>query len=83
MILDLSPEAFVAQLRSAVARRRHRVRAGEEHLRELDCMAGCRIGSRGEAPRTSATPRHGRGQGIAGVIVLDALFAACANALGI
>jgi phospholipid/cholesterol/gamma-HCH transport system permease protein len=86
MMLKISPEAFVTQLRSAVT--------GDEVVFGLAKslvfgiwigMTGCRLGL--AAGRNATEVGHAATQaavlGIAGVIVLDAIFAACANAWGI
>jgi phospholipid/cholesterol/gamma-HCH transport system permease protein len=85
-MLDLSTATFLAQLRSAVT--------GTEVLFGLIkslvfggwiALAGCRIGLR--AGRSSSDVGHAATaaavNGIAGIIVLDGVFAVCANALGI
>ena len=84
-MLNLSPETFIAQTRGAVA--------GSEVLFGLTksiafgaliAIAACRIGIK--AGRSSADVGHAATRaavtGIVGVIVLDAVFAVCANALG-
>ena len=84
-MLNLSPETFIAQTRGAVA--------GSEVLFGLTksiafgaliAIAACRIGMK--AGRSSADVGHAATRaavtGIVGVIVLDAVFAVCANALG-
>lgn len=85
-MLKISPEAFVAQLRSAVS--------GAEFVFGLGKSAvfgawigitGCRLGL--AAGRSTTEVGHAATQaavlGIAGVIVLDAVFAACANVWGL
>lgn len=85
-MLNISPETFIAQTRGAVA--------GSQVLFGLTksiafgaliAIAACRIGMK--AGRSSADVGHAATSaavtGIVGVIVLDAVFAVCANALGI
>jgi phospholipid/cholesterol/gamma-HCH transport system permease protein len=86
IMLRLSPQTFVSELRGAVT--------GAEMLFGLSKsivfgawigLVACRIGldaGRGTNDVGAASTRAAV-QGIAGVIVLDALFAACANAWGI
>jgi phospholipid/cholesterol/gamma-HCH transport system permease protein len=84
--LNLSAETFIAQTRSAVSV--HEVAFGlvkSLAFGALIALAGCRIGLKagrsatdvGNAATTAVVA------GIVGVIALDALFAICANALGI
>jgi phospholipid/cholesterol/gamma-HCH transport system permease protein len=86
IMLKLSPQTFVSELRGAVT--------GAEMLFGLSKsivfgawigLVACRIGL--DAGRSTndvgAASTRAAVQGIAGVIVLDALFAACANAWGI
>jgi len=85
-MLKISPEAFISQLRSAVS--------GAEFLFGLAKstvfgawigITGCRLGL--AAGRSTTEVGHAATQaavlGIAGVIVLDAVFAACANVWGL
>jgi phospholipid/cholesterol/gamma-HCH transport system permease protein len=86
MMLKISPESFITQMRSAVT--------GAEIVFGITKsvvfgawigLTGCRLGLK--AGRSATEVGHAATQaavsGIAGVIVLDAVFAACANALGL
>jgi phospholipid/cholesterol/gamma-HCH transport system permease protein len=86
IMLKLSPEAFVSELRGAIT--------GTEILFGLTKsvifgawigMTGCRIGLAAGRSSNDVGDASTRAAvtGIAGVIVLDAVFAACANAWGI
>jgi phospholipid/cholesterol/gamma-HCH transport system permease protein len=86
IMLKLSPEAFITQMRGAVT--------GAEVVFGLTKslafgawigITGCRLGMKAGRSTTEvglAATQAAVG-GIAGVIVLDAIFAACANALGL
>jgi phospholipid/cholesterol/gamma-HCH transport system permease protein len=86
VMLDMAPTVFLGQLRAAVAPTEFYI-----GLTKSVCfgvfiaLAGCRVGLR--AGRSAAdVGRAATGAvvaGIIGVIVLDAVFAACTNVLGI
>lgn len=86
IMLKLSPDAFIAELRGAVT--------GTQILFGLMKslifgawigMTGCRIGLKSGRSSNDVGDASTRAAvtGIAGVIVLDAVFAACANAWGV
>jgi len=86
LTLNLSSQIFIAQTRSAVTV--HEVLFGllkSLAFGVLIALAGCRIGLK--AGRSAADVGHAATSavvvGIVGVIALDALFAVCANALGL
>jgi phospholipid/cholesterol/gamma-HCH transport system permease protein len=86
LTLNLSSETFVAQIISAVSV--HEVLFGLAKsfaFGALIAIASCRIGLK--AGRSAADVGHAATRavvvGIVGVIALDALFAVCANALGV
>jgi phospholipid/cholesterol/gamma-HCH transport system permease protein len=86
LTLNLSPQSFVEETRSAV----HLGQFGFGLLKSvvfgaLIAMAGCRIGLK--AGRSAAAVGQAATEavvaGIVGVIAVDAIFAICANALGL
>jgi phospholipid/cholesterol/gamma-HCH transport system permease protein len=84
--LDVTSSAFLVELRDAVAGREFALGAIKSvTFGALVALAGCNIGLR--AGRSAADVGRAATSavvaGIIGVIALDALFAACANALGI
>jgi phospholipid/cholesterol/gamma-HCH transport system permease protein len=84
--LDVTSSAFLVELRDAVAGREFAIGAIKSvTFGALVALAGCNIGLR--AGRSAADVGRAATSavvaGIIGVIALDALFAACANALGI
>ena len=84
--LDVTPSAFLVELRDAVAGSEFAIGAIKSvTFGALVALAGCSIGLR--AGRSAADVGRAATSavvaGIIGVIALDALFAACANALGI
>ena len=85
-MLDLTPAAFLEQARAAVAGRQFLLGLVKSvAFGALIALAGCQIGLR--AGRTAADVGRAATTavvaGIVGVIALDAVFAVCANALGI
>jgi phospholipid/cholesterol/gamma-HCH transport system permease protein len=84
--LDVTPSAFLVELRHAVAGKEFAVGAIKSvTFGALVALAGCNIGLR--AGRSAADVGRAATSavvaGIIGVIALDAVFAACTNALGI
>ena len=84
--LDVTSSAFLVELRNAVAGSEFAIGAIKSvTFGALVALAGCSIGLR--AGRSAADVGRAATSavvaGIIGVIALDALFAACANALGI
>jgi phospholipid/cholesterol/gamma-HCH transport system permease protein len=84
--LDVTSSAFLVELQDAVAGRQFAIGAVKSvTFGALVALAGCNIGLR--AGRSAADVGRAATSavvaGIIGVIALDALFAACANALGI
>lgn len=84
--LDLTSSAFLAELVGAVAGRQFAIGAVKSvTFGALIALAGCHIGLR--AGRSAADVGRAATSavvaGIIGVIALDAVFAACTNALGI
>ncbi len=85
-MLDMSPELFIAQTRDAVTMTQ--VIFGFTKsiaFAALIAIAGCRIGLKAGRSTTDVghAATHAVVVGIVGVIVVDAIFAVCANALGI
>ena len=85
-MLDLTPAAFLEQTRDAVAGRQFMFGLLKSiAFGALIALAGCHIGLR--AGRSAADVGHAATTAvvasIVGVIALDAVFAVCANALGI
>jgi phospholipid/cholesterol/gamma-HCH transport system permease protein len=86
MMLKLSPEAFITQLRSAVTE--GEVIFGLSKSLVFGAwigITGCRLGLKAGRGATDVgnAATQAAVTGIAGVIVLDAIFAACANAWGL
>jgi phospholipid/cholesterol/gamma-HCH transport system permease protein len=84
--LDITSSAFLVELRDAVAGRQFAIGLGKSvTFGALVALAGCYIGLR--AGRSAADVGRAATSavvvGIIGVIALDAVFAACTNALGI
>jgi phospholipid/cholesterol/gamma-HCH transport system permease protein len=85
-VLDLTPVAYLEETRAAIAGR-HFVLGFAKSLAfgSLVALAGCHIGLR--AGRSAAAVGRAATSavvaGIIGIIVLDAVFAVCANALGV
>jgi len=84
--LDLTSASFLAQLRGAVAGTEFAIGLVKSvAFGALVALAGCHIGLR--AGRSAADVGHAATSavvaGIVGVIALDAVFAVCANVLGI
>jgi phospholipid/cholesterol/gamma-HCH transport system permease protein len=85
-MLNMSPEIFVAQIRDAVTL--NQVGFGLTKslaFGVLVAIAGCRIGLKAGRSSTDVgqAATHAVVVGIVGVIMLDAVFAVCANALDI
>jgi phospholipid/cholesterol/gamma-HCH transport system permease protein len=84
--LDLTPSAFLVELQNAVAGREFAIGLVKSvTFGALIALAGCHIGLR--AGRSAADVGHAATSavvaGIIGVIALDAVYAACTDALGI
>jgi phospholipid/cholesterol/gamma-HCH transport system permease protein len=85
-MLDISPALFIAQTRDAVTMSQVAFGLTKSLVFGVFiAIAGCRIGL--QAGRSAADVGHAATRavvvGIIGVIMLDAVFAVCANALGI
>jgi phospholipid/cholesterol/gamma-HCH transport system permease protein len=85
-MLDISPELFIAQTRDAVTMSQFVFGLAKSiAFGALIAIAGCRIGLK--AGRSATDVGHAATRavvvGIVGVIMVDAVFAVCANALNI
>jgi phospholipid/cholesterol/gamma-HCH transport system permease protein len=85
-VLDLTPAAYLEETRRAVSRVQFAIGLTKSvAFGALIALAGCHIGLR--AGRSAADVGHAATSavvaGVIGVIALDAVFAVCANALGI
>jgi phospholipid/cholesterol/gamma-HCH transport system permease protein len=85
-MLDISPGLFIAQIRDAVTMSEVTFGLAKSvAFGALVAIAGCRIGLK--AGRSAADVGHAATHavvvGIVGVIMVDAVFAVCANALDI
>jgi len=83
-MLDISPELFIAQIRDAVTMSQIAFGLTKSvAFGALVAIAGCRIGLK--AGRSAADVGHAATHavvvGIVGIIMVDAVFAVCANAL--
>jgi phospholipid/cholesterol/gamma-HCH transport system permease protein len=85
-MLDISPELFIAQTRDAVTMSQFVFGLAKSiAFGALIAIAGCRIGLK--AGRSATDVGHAATRavvvGIVGVIMVDAVFAVCANAFDI
>jgi phospholipid/cholesterol/gamma-HCH transport system permease protein len=84
--LDVTPSAFLVELQDAVAGRQFAIGLIKSvTFGALVALAGCHIGLRAgrSAAEVGRAATSAVVAGIIGVIALDAVFAACTNALGI